>query len=61
MLHTKANNLRHVLTATGETRLLAHILVLGLHLEEFNIAPQPVAQELAVPVQRYVHHAYMGI
>lgn len=41
-------------TATGETRLLAHILVLALHLDDFSVAPQPLAQELGVPVSRYV-------
>lgn len=41
-----------VATPTCDTRVIAHILVLALHLEQFSVAPQPVAQELGVPVQR---------
>lgn len=43
-----------VVTPTCETSVLAHILALALHFEQFSVAPQPVAQELSVPVQRYV-------
>lgn len=40
------------MTATCETKLIAHVLAIGLHLEAFRIAPQDVAQELGVPTQR---------
>ncbi|WFD30882.1 DNA-directed RNA polymerase I subunit rpa49 [Malassezia sp. CBS 17886] len=43
---------RATMTATSETKLLAHILVLALHLDGFSVAPQPLAQELGVPVSR---------
>ena len=41
-------------TSTGETRLLATIVVLALHLDNFSVAPQRIAQELSVTTQRYV-------
>lgn len=41
-------------TSTGETRLLATIVVLALHLDNFSVAPQRLAQELSVTTQRYV-------
>lgn len=42
------------MTATSETKLFAHILVLALHLDNFSVVPQQLAQELSVPTQRYV-------
>lgn len=39
-------------TSTGETRLLATIVVLALHLDNFSVAPQRLAQELSVTTQR---------
>lgn len=45
---------RYAMTATGDTRLFASILVLGLHLEDFSIAPEAPAQELSVTTQRFV-------
>ncbi|WFD43322.1 DNA-directed RNA polymerase I subunit rpa49 [Malassezia psittaci] len=43
---------KSVVTGTGETKLLAEILVLALHMDSFSVAPQQLAQELSVPTQR---------
>lgn len=51
VLHTDSSS---TVTSTGETRLLATIVVLALHLDNFSVAPQRIAQELSVTTQRYV-------
>ena len=43
---------RYAMTAIGDTRLFASIVVLALHLEEFSLASDVLAQELCVTTQR---------
>ncbi|WFD26021.1 DNA-directed RNA polymerase I subunit rpa49 [Malassezia nana] len=44
-------DLSSTVTSTGETRLLATIVVLALHLDNFSVSSQRIAQELGVPAQ----------